>query len=195
MLLPSSRAACPDVEEIMLLFDYSRIYTGIWGLKRISLSFVLILAVISSHTMASSMNSGTRKKASKRCQYFILYGHCYCFALEQNLCRKKNKPPTISAWLKSFPILQFCLNLLIAKITKMGRQYEHHWKQLPSPDMPLEQKQLTQPVAGWYPVPAPKKRLTAASPHQLYQFAETNCFSYLRVSPGRGSSFQALRTR
>lgn len=90
MLLPSSRAACPDVEEIMLLFDYSRIYTGIWGLKRISLSFVLILAVISSHTMASSMNSGTRKKASKRCQYFILYGHCYCFALEQNLCRKKN---------------------------------------------------------------------------------------------------------
>lgn len=56
MLLPSSRAASPDVEEIMLLFDYSRIYTGIWGLKRISLSFVLILAAISSHIMVSSMN-------------------------------------------------------------------------------------------------------------------------------------------
>lgn len=53
MLLPSSRAASPDVEEIMLLFDYSRIYTGIWGLKRIRLSFVLVLTVISSHTMAS----------------------------------------------------------------------------------------------------------------------------------------------
>lgn len=36
--------APPDVEEITLLFDYSRIYTGIWGLKRISLSFVLTLA-------------------------------------------------------------------------------------------------------------------------------------------------------
>lgn len=45
MLLPSSRAACPDVEEIILLFVYTRIYTGIWGLKRISLSFVLILAL------------------------------------------------------------------------------------------------------------------------------------------------------
>lgn len=53
MLLPSSRAASPDVEEITLLFDYSRIYTGIWGLKRIRLSFVLVLTVISSHTMAS----------------------------------------------------------------------------------------------------------------------------------------------
>lgn len=66
MLLPSSRAASPDVEEIMLLFDCSRIYTGIWGLKRISLSFVLILAVILRDTMASSMNPGTFKKASKR---------------------------------------------------------------------------------------------------------------------------------
>lgn len=110
MLLPSSRAACPDVEGIMLLFDYSRIYTGIWGLKRISLSFVLILAVILSHTMASSMNTDTFKKASKRCQYLILYVHCCYHTLEQNFCRKKNPTYYFSMIKKLFcsSILPLC---------------------------------------------------------------------------------------